>query len=247
MVGGRSSSAPTGDELRDRRRPVSDSRLIGVAKNVCDLIKQVEVSARLSPSPGPRVVVVREVCWQMAGNGNAWSRVDLLPSARQPRVREEPGEWPYNPTKESVNRRDEGREPKPPQHPPQPPSRRDVLEQTDTRRTVHQPDSGRLDKLPRFRDLVLRDAGGVGRSRLVVPAQQRQSLLAIQSGDEPRRSAAERTATVKHQKRPARRWNIPEPRALDYEAIHGSTQRTWTNGIPNEGSGECRNWIVALS
>jgi hypothetical protein len=81
---------------------------------------------------------------------------------------------------------------------------------------------------------VAADRGGIGRGRLVVPAQERQSLPAIQSGHEPRRSAAERTATVKHQQRPARRRNIPEPRALEYEAIHGSTQRTWTDGIRNE-------------
>jgi hypothetical protein len=90
-----------------------------------------------------------------------------------------PAERLSYPIKEPVNRRDERRKTKPPQDPPQPPGRRDVLEHTDPRRTVHQPDPGRLDELPRFLDLVLRDADGIGRGRLVVPAQERQSLPAI--------------------------------------------------------------------
>jgi hypothetical protein len=95
---------------------------------------------------------------------------------------------------------------------------------------VHQPDPGRLDELPGFLDLVRRDAGGIGRGRLVVPAQERQSLPAIQPGDEPRRRATERSAAIKQQQRPARRRNVPEPRALEHEAIHGSTQCTWPVG-----------------
>ena len=91
---------------------------------------------------------------------------------------------------------------------------------------MHQPDPGRLDELPGFLDLVLRDAGGIGRGRLVVPAQECQALPAIQPCDEPRRSATERSAAIEQQERPARRRNIPEPRALEYEAIHRSTHHT---------------------
>jgi hypothetical protein len=91
---------------------------------------------------------------------------------------------------------------------------------------MHQPDPGRLDELPGFLDLVRRDAGGIGRGRLVVPAQEGQALPAIQPGDEPRRRATERSAAIEQQQRPARRRNIPEPRALEYEAIHGSRHST---------------------
>jgi hypothetical protein len=89
---------------------------------------------------------------------------------------------------------------------------------------VHQSDAGWLDELPGLTDLVVGDARGVGRGRLIVPAQERESLVAIQPGDEPRRRTTERSAAVKQQERPARRRDIPEPRWIEHEAIHGSAQ-----------------------
>lgn len=61
---------------------------------------------------------------------------------------------------------------------------------------MHHPHPGRLDELPGLADLALGDTRGVGLGRLIVPAQERESLLAIQPGDEPRRRATERSAAV---------------------------------------------------
>jgi hypothetical protein len=88
---------------------------------------------------------------------------------------------------------------------------------------MHQPHAGGLDELPRILDLVLGDPGGKGCGGLIVPAQERESLVTIQPGDEPRRPAAERSAAVEEQERPVRRRNVPEPRPIEHEAIHGRT------------------------
>ena len=97
---------------------------------------------------------------------------------------------------------------------------REVFEQANRCRTVHHPHTRRLDQLPRILNLGRGDPCCVGRSRLVVPAQECESLVAIQPGDEPRRPTTERAAAVEEQERPARRRNIAEPRGIEHEAIH---------------------------
>src|SRR5262245_58772187 len=171
-------------------RRVTDRRILGMVK-ACLKAGVLTGLGRLEQAPTgtPQGGITSPLFANLALSG-------LRPSARQPRVWEEPAERLSYPIKEPVNRRDERRETKPPQDPPQPPGRRDVLQHTDPRRTVHQPDPCRLDELPGFLDLVLGDAGGIGRGRLVVPAQERQSLPAIQPGDEPRRSATERSTAI---------------------------------------------------
>jgi hypothetical protein len=148
----------------------------------------------------------------------------LRPPTRHARVGKDPAEGPPDPAEEPVGGRRERCEPETAQDPGQPPGGRDVLEETNRRRAVHHPHAARLDELPRLTDLRLGDTRRIGRGRFVVAAQERESLSAVQPGDEPRRRATERSTAVEQQERPARRRDVPEPRRIEDEAVHESAQ-----------------------
>jgi hypothetical protein len=147
------------------------------------------------------------------------------PPAWDPRVGKESAEGlPYLP-EQPVDCGGGRSEPEVAQHPGQPTCGGEVFEQANGCGAVHQPHARRLDELPRLGDLVARDARGVGCRRLIIAAQEGESLAAIQPGDEPRRRATERSASVEQQKRPARRRDILEPRRIEHEAILASHRR----------------------
>jgi hypothetical protein len=120
----------------------------------------------------------------------------LRPSPGQPRIGEERAEWLPDPAQEPVDPGGERREPKDAGDPGHPMGGREVLEHADPCRAVHHPHPARLDELPRLAHLVHRDARDIRRGGLVLPAQKRESFLAIQLGDEPRRRTTEGSTAV---------------------------------------------------
>ena len=151
---------------------------------------------------------------------SAVASLSIRPPPRQAGVGEEPAERLPDPTQEPVDRGCERRKPEDACDPSQPPGGRQVREHPDPCRALHHPHPARLDQLPRLTHLVRRDPRHVGRGGLVVPAQKRESFLAIQPGDEPRRRTTERSTAVEQQQRPPRRRNIAEPRSIKHKAIH---------------------------
>jgi hypothetical protein len=157
----------------------------------------------------------------------------LRPAVRPLRVWKEATERLPYPTKEPVDRGRERRQPETLQEPSQPASGGDVLEHADRCGAVHHPHAVGLDQLPRLAELLLGNTRGVGTGRLVVPAQERESLRAIQPGDEPRRGTTEGSRPVEQEERSTRRRNITEPCRIEHEALHNA--RTVSAGV---GSGE---------
>lgn len=146
----------------------------------------------------------------------------LGPLTGHPWVWKEPAERLPDSAKQSVDRGGERFEPETAQDPCQPPRGGEVFEESDCRRPVRHPHAVRLDELPRLTHLLLGDPRRVAQGRFVVTAQERESLLAIQSGDEPRRRTTERSAAVEQQERATGRRHVPEPHWIEHEAIRAS-------------------------
>jgi hypothetical protein len=120
----------------------------------------------------------------------------LGPPSRHPRVGKEAAERLSYPAEKPVHSGRERREPKSAQEPGEPPSGGDVFEHADTCGTMHHPHACGLDELPRSLYFVLGDTRGIRPRGLIIPAQESESLRAIQPGDDPRRRATERSAAV---------------------------------------------------
>jgi hypothetical protein len=175
--------------------------------------------AALAPSMGVLVAAISSA----RGSSHACTSrrgLRLRPAAGQRRVWKEAAERPPYPAEESVDCGRERRQPETFQKPTQPASRGEVLEHADRCWAVHHPHPARLDELPRLADLLLGNTRGIASGRLVVPAQERESLPAIQPGDGPRRGTTERSTSVEEQERSTRRRNVPEPCRIEHEARH---------------------------